>query len=65
MIVCLCAGVNDRTIREVMRDGAGNIREIGARTGAGTHCGACRCDLRRIAAEGQPAATPKTPSDWM
>lgn len=55
MIVCLCAGVNDRTIRKAMQQGASNLREIGRATGAGMHCGNCRCDLRRIATESEQA----------
>lgn len=54
MIVCLCAGVNDRSLRKAMREGARSIRELGEATGAGTHCGSCCCDLRRIAAENEP-----------
>ena len=48
MIVCLCAGVNDKTIRRIVEEGASSVREVGAQTGAGTHCGSCCCDVRRL-----------------
>lgn len=51
MYVCLCRGVSDRTVQEVIERGARTIGEIGARCGAGTDCGSCHEALaRRIAA---------------
>lgn len=66
MIVCLCAGVNDRELRELAREGCDTPRAVAARTGAGADCGACACDLRRLlrqareadAAEGADADAP-------
>jgi bacterioferritin-associated ferredoxin len=48
MILCLCEGVSDRTIRAVARDGADSVREVGRRCGAGTGCGMCRRDIRAV-----------------
>ena len=48
MIVCLCEGVNDRVLREAVRDGACSVGAIARRTRAGTCCGACACDLKRV-----------------
>lgn len=42
MIVCLCVGVNDRDIVGAITDGAHTVDQIGACSGAGTGCGACR-----------------------
>lgn len=51
MIVCLCAGVNDRTIRTAIDGGSKNVKAVGSCTGAGTHCGSCCTDLRRMLQE--------------
>lgn len=55
MILCLCKAVSDRTIRSTVRQGARSVREIAAATGAGTDCGSCACDVRRILRETQQA----------
>jgi bacterioferritin-associated ferredoxin len=44
VIVCLCRGVCDRRVREVIREGASTVEEVGKRCGAGTDCGSC-CDM--------------------
>lgn len=46
MIVCLCEGVNHRTIDSAVCNGADSVREIGRRCGAGTGCGLCKADLK-------------------
>lgn len=45
MIVCLCHGVRDRDIDELIDRGAATVDEIGEMCGAGTGCGACLGDL--------------------
>jgi bacterioferritin-associated ferredoxin len=45
VIVCLCHGVRDRDIDEVIDRGAATVDEIGSMCGAGTGCGACVGDL--------------------
>ena len=45
MIVCLCHGVRDRDIDEVIDRGAATVDDIGEMCGAGTGCGACLGDL--------------------
>ena len=42
MIVCHCHGISDRTIREVVREGARTHREVALACGAGRVCGGCR-----------------------
>lgn len=59
MIVCLCEGVSDRGIRQAVDQGNTTARQITQATGAGSHCGLCRCDIRRLAKamrEGEPDA---------
>ena len=51
MILCLCEGVSDRVLRSAVREGACTVGALARRTGAGTGCGACACDLKRIVAE--------------
>ena len=43
MYVCLCKGVSDREIRQVVADGARSWGEVRERTGCGTQCGKCAC----------------------
>lgn len=54
MIVCQCAGVSDRMIRQMVRDGAGSVAEIGRRSGAGLCCGPCRREIASLIAESLP-----------
>ena len=48
MILCLCEAVNDRTIREAVRNGASTVGAIAKLTKAGTNCGSCACDLAHL-----------------
>jgi bacterioferritin-associated ferredoxin len=45
MIVCLCRGVSDRTIRALIAAGARTHDEVNDACGAGGDCGRCRTDL--------------------
>ncbi len=49
MVVCHCLAINDSTIRELLDSGALSVEEIGTRCGAGTECGACVENVRRLA----------------
>jgi bacterioferritin-associated ferredoxin len=55
MIVCLCRGVNDRTIESIVRNGAETVEELTDACGAGGGCGACRsaiaCLIENYAAQ--------------
>jgi bacterioferritin-associated ferredoxin len=51
VILCLCEGVNDRVLRSAVRDGACSVGALARRTKAGTGCGSCACDLKRLIAE--------------
>lgn len=54
MIVCHCAGVSDRMIRQMVRDGAGTVAEIGQISGAGLCCAPCRREIASLIAESIP-----------
>jgi len=45
MIVCVCRGVSDRTVRAVIAGGAQTRDEVQKACGAGTNCGKCRAML--------------------
>ena len=51
MIVCLCRGVPERTIRTVIAQGTCTLEALGAICGAGTDCGACCPMLTSMIAE--------------
>ena len=51
MIVCLCKGVSDREIEQLIDDGASSVSEVAQRTEAGTDCGSCACDIRNMIAQ--------------
>ena len=49
-IVCACFGVGRNTICEAIAAGAGTAAEIGTRLKAGTNCGSCIPELKRLIA---------------
>ncbi|HEX2383795.1 MAG TPA: (2Fe-2S)-binding protein [Acidimicrobiales bacterium] len=51
MYVCHCRAVSDRTIRAEIELGAMDEDEIGDRCGAGTRCGSCVDEIRRLCHE--------------
>lgn len=51
MIVCHCRGISDRTIRQVVREGAGSLRQVVMASRAGRVCGGCRPLVQKIIAE--------------
>ena len=60
-IVCACFGVGRNTICEAIAAGAGTAGEIGARLKAGTNCGSCIPEIKRLIAQagGKGAANPQ------
>ena len=48
--ICACHGVSEARILKAVREGAGTPERIGALTRAGTNCGSCLPELRRLAA---------------
>lgn len=51
MLICLCEGLSDRTLRACVRRGCRTVRQVGEETGAGKHCGSCACDVARLVAQ--------------
>ena len=48
-IVCACNNVGINTITDaIVRHGCATVDAIGGRTGAGTNCGSCRPEIRRL-----------------
>jgi assimilatory nitrate reductase catalytic subunit len=56
-IVCACFGVGRTTICDAIAAGAGSTAEIGAKLKAGTNCGSCIPEMKRLIA--QAAAAPE------
>jgi assimilatory nitrate reductase catalytic subunit len=50
-IVCACFGVGRATICDTIAAGAGSPAEIGAQLKAGTNCGSCIPELKRLIAQ--------------
>lgn len=48
MVVCLCKGVSDKTIRGLVQNGASTLREVALACRAGTDCGSCVCQVREL-----------------
>lgn len=69
MIVCHCHAVNDREIRQCVRDGCTSARTVSRICGAGSGCGGCmplvkavvQDELKRAASEVQPQLSPEPP----
>ena len=51
MIVCHCRVVSDRDVRAAIEQGAGDLCGVAAACGAGSRCGGCLPELRRMLAD--------------
>jgi assimilatory nitrate reductase catalytic subunit len=58
-IVCACFGVGRTTICDAIAGGAVTFAEIGARLKAGTNCGSCIPELKRLIAQTATATMPQ------
>jgi assimilatory nitrate reductase catalytic subunit len=56
-IVCACFGVGRNTICDAIATGAGSAAELGMRLKAGTNCGSCIPELKRLIAQAGTADT--------
>jgi assimilatory nitrate reductase catalytic subunit len=56
-VVCACFGVGRTAICEAIAAGAGSAAEIGARLKAGTNCGSCIPELKRLVEQAPTAGT--------
>ncbi len=50
-IVCVCHNVGARSIEKAITEGAGTAEEVGSRCKAGTNCGSCVPELKRMLAK--------------
>ncbi|MGH0028146.1 MAG: (2Fe-2S)-binding protein [Myxococcota bacterium] len=48
MIVCHCKAVNDRAIRQAVREGACSYRQVALACQAGRTCGGCRPSVLQV-----------------
>ena len=51
MYACLCFGVNEKTTRAYIRDGAHTLEALAEISKAGSDCGGCKARLQRLIAE--------------
>ena len=51
MILCLCRGVSDHTVRATIRQGAATLEEVVAACRAASDCGACQDAVLDLLAE--------------
>ena len=56
-IVCACFGVGRSTICDAIGAGAGSAAELGVQLKAGTNCGSCVPELKRLIAQSSVSAT--------
>lgn len=48
MYVCLCKGITDHQIRDLVHAGARSWREVRQQTGCATQCGKCACFAKEV-----------------
>ena len=58
MYVCLCHGISDRRIRDLVEQGCSTVKDIQQSCNAGKNCGACVGQLRELAQERQNGVPP-------
>jgi assimilatory nitrate reductase catalytic subunit len=58
--ICACFGISRDAICEAIHEGAGTPAEIGAQLKAGTNCGSCIPELKRLIAQTVPTAPFRT-----
>jgi assimilatory nitrate reductase catalytic subunit len=50
-LVCACMGVCARPIETAIAAGSADVEAVGAATRAGTNCGSCRTEIKRMLVE--------------
>ena len=48
MILCLCEGLSETVVRDVISQGAASVREVAQRCGAGADCRYCCKAIRTM-----------------
>ncbi len=54
-MICACMGVSSASINEALAAGCGTVEAVGEATTAGTNCGSCKPDIRRLISLFEPA----------
>jgi assimilatory nitrate reductase catalytic subunit len=54
-IVCACFGVGENTLKQAIAEGVDSVEALGLRLKAGSNCGSCIPELKRLLAAGAPA----------
>jgi bacterioferritin-associated ferredoxin len=62
MILCLCRGISERTVRMAVATGACSLDAVAARCGAGTDCGSCRRAIQDVV-DGEAVPEPMASGD--
>jgi bacterioferritin-associated ferredoxin len=57
VIICLCEGISDRDVSAAARQGVRTVKELTKICDAGTGCGSCRWDIRKILDDHSPSET--------
>ena len=52
VIVCLCTGINEQQLRDVIAAGSKSVKDVAKKCGAGADCGSCVSHIRRLLHEG-------------
>lgn len=55
MVVCLCQGVSDRSVRASIEAGARTRQQVTSACGAGDGCGTCHRTIKALIVECRPA----------
>jgi len=51
MYICICLGITEKEVKEVIKNGASSYEEIKNSLGVGGGCGCCNDFIRRILEE--------------
>ncbi|WP_413993605.1 molybdopterin-dependent oxidoreductase [Labrys okinawensis] len=54
--ICACFGVRQAAIEEAVREGIDSVEAIGTKLKAGTNCGSCRPEIRKLLEEAREGA---------
>ena len=59
MYVCLCYGLSEKKIKELIKNGAATLNDLQDRCSAGKSCGSCVCQLKELLTEPQDIISAK------
>lgn len=57
MYVCICRGINTRTLQSALAQGADSLTDLQQRLGVGTGCGRCMAHADQVLSEHREAVT--------